>query len=217
MNLFRPVWGYHPEMTARKGFTLLEVVISITLMSVLFIILFRSITAIQKTDLKIKEKRRGEKNVYLFYNYLDQIIKSQSEIPVTLNTICAPFFIGTKDEITLISRRPLIYPYAIPHFIHFKFTEKEVQYQEKMYMSSGRENSSPEFSDEDNQPETILSDISDIKLYYQVWDNTTQKPVWKDDINSTERDSMPRMVHVEFTRGGTVYQLQFRTRINDRN
>lgn len=191
-----------------KGFTLLEVVISITLMSILLVVLFRSFTAIQNTASKIDERRGVEKEIYLFYNYMNGLCKSISAKKVFNNISTKQYFQGKKDEFTFMTTSPIIFPYRIPHLINIKFEENQVLYKEQIYIETAKEPVQFEFNDE--EPEVLLASAEEHKIYYRVWDELKKEDVWKEEINTFERDPLPNMIHIQFTTDEKVYQFEFK-------
>jgi len=198
-----------------KGYTLLEILISITLLSLLLIVLFESLTAIRNTSSKIETKKNIEKDIYMLFTRLSNLFKNLSSIKVFNNISKSYYFLGTEDEIIFISKDPIIFSYPVPHYVDIKFNRDRhrLEYREKIYLESGKYAVSFNFS---NEPyDILLDDVGDFNISYLTWDNISRKLEWQKYIDSFKKDIIPLKIKIEISRDKRDYQFIFKRLINE--
>jgi len=196
-----------------KGYTLIEIVIAITLMSILLIVLFGSINALRSKAAKIEKKTGIEKEVYLFFNRFSHLVKHRSSIQVFNNISISSFFWGNREEMIFISRHPLFYPYRIPHYVNVAFHQNRLEYREKIFLQPAKKAVNFDFSD--SPRDILLKDVSQYNISYWVEHPDTGKIKWKHNVNTFEGDQIPGKIKISFTFGRKHYQFVFRGFIND--
>jgi prepilin-type N-terminal cleavage/methylation domain-containing protein len=197
----------------RKGFTLLEILISITLMSILIITLFSSISSIQNTHSKIKDIGNLEKDVYFFYNYISKLFKNMSSVIVNNNIKKSYYFLGQKHEITFVSKSPVIFPYYVPHFVNLRINEGKFEYKEKIFLESGIKPVSFDFDDATH--EVLLEDIRNGEISYYILDSRDNNYIWVKQVDTFKDDPMPIKVKFTFSIENRDYEMLFNRFINE--
>jgi prepilin-type N-terminal cleavage/methylation domain-containing protein len=199
----------------QAGYTLLEILISITLLSLLLIVVFESLTVIRNTASKIETKKNIEKDIYMFFTHLSNLFKNLSSIKVFNNISKSYYFLGTEDEIIFISKDPIIFSYPVPHYIDIKFNggQHQLGYREKIYLESGKYAVSFNFS---NEPYDILLDnVENFKVSYLIWDNVFRKFAWQKYTDSFKKDIIPIKIKIDISRDKRDYQFIFKRLIDE--
>jgi hypothetical protein len=177
-----------PLKNKLNGFTLIEILLAIILVLIIMILLFDTFSGIRKSDIQIEQHRQKEKNIYFFSNYMSLLIKNMSSVQVFYNIKKTYFFLGEKNKMVFLSKRPLYYPLYVLHFVCVEFKNAQLNYKEKIFNSGEKLNSFDIF---DEPSIVLLKDIKNFEIQYYVWDSLVNRHEWKREINSFSGDQLP--------------------------
>ena len=203
--------------TKISGFTLLEIIIVITLTSILMVTIFQALDRVRKNESKLQEQRNYERDVYFLFNRLSDLFKSISSFDVFNSREQSPYFRGGSKDMVFLSRTPLVSPFGGVYFVQLQFADQKVYYREKAFRGRGIEEFVSFDELEGNAFYTILEDVEDLQFQYFLWDSGVGDFVWKREVNSFEKDPLPLRVRLRMLYEGKVYDLVFLKAIIDEN
>lgn len=201
-------------MNKNNGFTLIEILIALTFMSILMITLFKTMGSIQAAAKKVSLARELQKQIYFTYHHCANLFKNASMVTVSNRMNSGPLFKGDKESIAFISKAPVIFAFQTPHSIHLRFNDDALEYAEALFTESRRDSDGDDFSDEDYA--ILIQGITDHKLSYSVWDDSRKEFVWKTELDSFNGDPLPAYISMKFTCQGKEYDFLFKGFIHDK-
>jgi prepilin-type N-terminal cleavage/methylation domain-containing protein len=194
------------------GFTLIEILLAIALISAVMVVMFEALSAIRVNEQRIEARKDRQKEIYFGYNALSHLLKNMSAVEIFNNRNRTPLFFGDGDEMVFISKHPLMFPYRVPHLVKVFLHLDRLEYLEAPL--DVRQNFIS-FDVLRGEPQVLLNDIRRLSLSYLVWDPLLKREEWKATVNSFEGDGLPRQVLLEFTRNGRDERMVFVRRIHD--
>lgn len=218
-NKEKACFHYTPFRSISKkteGFTLIEIVLVILITSVLIVLLFQALHTIRDNEARFQQKRDEEKNVYVLFNALSNLFKNMSAVTVFNNRENALYFLGGSDGVIFLSREPLIYPYGGLHFIELRYEKGVLMYREKPFREEdGKQVTFEALRDE---PFSVLLDDVDVAAFqYYMWDGRRRRFLWRDRVNTYDKDVLPLRVALRVRYGAKDYDLLFEKVIKDKD
>jgi len=170
------------------------------------ILLFDAFSGIRKSDAKIEQNTLLAKNIYIFSNYMSQLIKNMSAVLVFNNINKTLFFYGERDSMVFLSKSPIYYPLHVLHFVGLEWENDQLNYKEKIFNIGENVNSFDVF---DESPFVLLKDIKNLEIHYYVWDSLANRFEWKSGINTFDGDELPSRVMFEFSYAQKIHKFIF--------
>lgn len=197
----------------QRGFTLIEIVLVITLTSIIIFMIFSSLRSIRLNELKIENLRMNEKNIYFFFNSMTKLFKNASSVTIFNNRNRSNYFLGEKHKVVFLSKNPLISPFHSLFFIDVKFDKNKIYYKEQKFNGEPKVNSFDVLEDEN--PYILFDDVDNLEFKYFSRDYVEKRNIWKDNINSFEKDSLPLRVKMSLKYKKKEYEFIFNIIIKD--
>jgi prepilin-type N-terminal cleavage/methylation domain-containing protein len=205
------------KKTKINGFTLLEILMVITLTSILMVTVFQALNRVKRNEAKFDRQRDEEKEVYLLFNRLSSLFKNISSCEIFNNREFTVYFRGVGRGMVFLSRAPLISPYGGIHFIELRFEKKKLLYREKTFGGRGEADFVSFDELEGEAVYTLLGNVENLQFRYYVWDKDAGNFSWKREANSFEKDPLPLDVSLRMFYEGKDYDLLFPRVITDKN
>lgn len=208
-------------MKKNNGFTLIEIVLVITITTMLVVLIFQALDKIRQNEARFDRKRDNEKEVYILSNALSGLFKSISSLQVFNNREMAYYFSGTPESAIFLARSPLVAPHGGIFFVQLQYDKKNAQllYREKPLLSSGQEQgtfiSFLELKDEPFYP--LMEEVAGLQFEYYLWNSRNRQFEWKEEIDTFEKDPIPLSVSLSIDYGGKIYQMTFDKMIKDKH
>ena len=95
LNLTKPLLG----KSASKGFTLIELIVALTIFAVLSALSYRSLSALLQTRERITQETTRWREIMLFFNRVESDLRQHVNRPVTIGRSIQPAFLGKNDAI----------------------------------------------------------------------------------------------------------------------
>ena len=198
-----------------RGFTLIEIVVVIALTSMIMVIIFQALGKVRTNEAKFDDQRQEEKEVYLLYNRLSNLFKNTSSFKVFNNREESLYFQGTGNDMIFFSRSPLISRWGGIYFIEIHYDGQRLLYREKPYREP-EEGNFVTFEEIRNETfHTLLDNVEQAGFQYNILDSGVGDYVWREGLNSYEKDPLPRQIALDLVVAGKPYSLLFYKVIED--
>jgi hypothetical protein len=112
-----------------------------------------------------------------------------------------------------LSKNPLISPFHSLFFIDVKFDKNKIYYKEQKFNGEPKVNSFDVLEDE--KAYVLFDDVDNLEFKYFSRDYVEKKNIWKDNINSFEKDSLPLRVKMNLKYKKKEYEFIFNIVIKD--
>ncbi len=202
-------------MRSKKGFTLIEIVVVIVLTSILIVFITSTLSKIRLTEVKIEKKTSFDKELYLLYNSLSSLIKNVSSFFLFNNGIRTNYFLGKDNEITFLSKYPIIFPYRSKHFIKIFFRKGKLLYKEKKIQGKLLNVTFEELNEVETF--TLIENITKVEFSYFTFNKVLKKYVWKNYLNTFEKDILPQKILIKLYHKEAEYKFTFNCILRDKN
>lgn len=202
----------------QRGFTLMELVISITLTAILVAVVFSAWQRTRLNEERFDEVKKVEKEIYVLYHSFNGLFKNTSSVKVFYNLNRRSFFLGNDDSVVLITREPLVAPRRTLHFVDIREKNGDLIYQERRMQGLPEEQrpGADMFSSSSPDKLVLLEGIDDFSLRYRIKDQSGNKYLWRNHLYSLEKEEFPDKVDMSFTYKGQEFQFTFSVVIRDR-
>lgn len=189
----------------------------IALTSIVLVTIFQALGRVRENEARFDEQREGEKEVYLLYNRLSNLFKNTSSFKVFNNRDQSVYFQGSGNGVIFLSRAPLISPYGGVHFIEIGWGEQRILYREGIFREP-EEGGFISFEELEQETfHTLLEDVEQAWFRYYLYDNGVGDFVWKEVVNSFEKDPLPLKISLDIVYDRKEYHFMFHKVITDEN
>ena len=202
----------HRSNAETSGFTLIEILLAVSLISAVMVVMFAALSAVRENARRIETLKEDRKSVYLVYHALHYLFKSMSAVEVFNSRNRTPFFFGDDDEMVFISKHPLVFPYRVPHVVGLRLHIDRLEYLEAFL--DVRQNFLS-FDILRGEPHVLMRDIRRVDISYLVWDDLLKREEWKRAVNTFEGDGLPSQILLEISTKTGEERMLFRRQIFD--
>ena len=202
-------------MISKKGFTLIEIIVVIVLTSTLMVLVTTALSKVRLNEIKIEKKKNFESDMYVLHNSLSSLLKNVSSFIIFNNRNRTNYFLGKDNEITFLSKNPIIFPYQTNHFIKISFNKGKLLYREKKFRIENLNVSFDEFNEEETF--TLFENIKKVEFSFFTWHKGLKKYVWKDYLNTFEGDLLPLKIKIILMIKEKEYKFKFNCLLRDKN
>lgn len=201
----------------QRGFTLIELVISISLTAILVAVVFSAWQRTRLNEERFDEVKKVEKEIYVLYHSFNGLFKNTSSVKVFYNLNRRSFFVGKDDSVIFITREPLVAPRRTLHFVDIREENGNLVYQEQRMQGLPEEQrpGADMFSSSSQEKMVLLEGIDDFSLRYQVRDESSAKLQWRNQLLSLEKEAFPETVGMSFSYKGQEFKFTFSVVIRD--
>jgi len=201
----------------QQGFTLVELVISITLTAILVAVVFSAWQRTRLNEERFDRVKKVERDVYVLFHSFDGLFKSASSVKVFYKLNNLPFFVGEQNRVLLITREPLVAALRGLHYVEIRQEKDELIYRE-MRMQGVPEDQRPgaDMFSAATPAIVLLQGIDGFQLRYRIKDEDGKKNVWMNRLHSLEKGEFPEKIGLSFTYRGQEFQFEFNVILKDR-
>lgn len=193
------------------GFTLVEVLVVIILVSLIMVIVFTALDRVRTNEDKLARLTERAKEIYLLEYRLSELFKQTSGFMVINNRQFSCYFQGDSENVVFLSRSPLFSPFRQIHWVELRFDKKKqaLLYRETLY--------SPK-----NQPvwkkfEVLLNKVKHMKLDYYALDPKIGQWNWQKDVDTFLNQPLPFKMKLTLFYDKQHTEMLFQRAINDKH
>ncbi|MCP5048976.1 MAG: prepilin-type N-terminal cleavage/methylation domain-containing protein [bacterium] len=193
----------------RDGFTLLEIVIVISLTAMLMVTVFEALEKVRNNEERVQRTKDDEKEAYLLYHRLSDLFRNASSFKVFNGREQTGYFRGYRNGVVFLSRAPLVSPYRGVHFVELQFDKGRLLYREKMFRQPELRKPTTFEELKDEPFYTLLEEVDRAVFQFYGWDQGAKEFLWRKAVNSFEKDQPPGELLLWMNYKGKVYNFTF--------
>lgn len=171
-------------MKKYQGFTLIEVIIAMTILSLILVLLFSTLFTANRSWQSTERKVSQNNELRLVSHFLQRQISQSIPLMWIDKSEQRLIFEGRKKQLRFASTLPAHRGGGGIQIITLKLEKTKNYHQLNLYYQYGDTDSSP-FEDNNNiENVTLLEDISNFELSYYGADKVDDTPTWRDEWNN---------------------------------
>ena len=169
-----------------KGFTLIEVIIAMTLLSLILVLLFSTIFTTNKNWQSTERKISQNDELRLVGHFIQRQISQNVPLMWVDNKEQKLIFEGKSNSLSFTSNLPAHRGGGGVQILTLKVNQTDDTNHLDLYYRHASPDSSPFETYDDAEQVTLLENIKDIELSYFGREKLDEVPVWRDEWQSKE-------------------------------
>jgi len=178
-----------------RGFTLVEVLVAMTILSLVLVLLFNTLFATNKSWQVTERKIAQNDELRLVSDFLRRQISQTTPLVGFKQKKQHLIFEGKVDELRFTSALPAHRGGGGIQIITIKINEDNERKQLNLSYENANPDNSPFEENDDIETINLLENINDIEITYFGSDKINEDPTWRDEWNNNEL--LPLLVNLK--------------------
>jgi|GEM_PF-5069298 len=182
----------------RRGFTLLETLVAISLAATVILLVFSAWTRANESERRLESRRLREFSLYRTMDALCDVTAGMSRTHVfRKGAEPGPCFVGSPRSMIFLTRTPLTAAVPGLHLFRLDWDGKRLLGWETRF--------NPDLNPESMEGERVgqefvlISGVTSCRFSFRTWDHRQRKWQWLDGLNADMGMPLPSAVAIELT------------------